>query len=114
MKTNDLQSALQAFLQNNPDLPQGEEPTETSGPTEKMPRLIVRLETKGHNGKAATIISGLSQIDSGKAQQLAADLKKKLATGGSFRDDEILIQGDRRRDVIETLRFLGFKTNNCP
>lgn len=64
--------------------------------------------------KAATIISGLSQIDSGKAQQLAADLKKKLATGGSFRDDEILIQGDRRRDVIETLRFLGFKTNNCP
>ena len=114
MKTNDLQSALQAFLQNNPDLPQGEEPTETSGPTEKMPRLIVRLETKGRNGKAATIISGLSQIDPGKAQQLAADLKKKLATGGSFRDDEILIQGDRRRDVIETLRFLGFKTNNCP
>lgn len=114
MKSNDLQSALQAFLQNNPDLPQGEEPaTEAPAKTQgtKLPRLIVRLETKGRKGKPATIISGLSQLEPERVGEIAADLKKRLATGGSYRDDEILIQGDRRKDVTDALRAMGFRTN---
>lgn len=108
MKSKDMQAALQAFLQNNPDLPQGEDrPAETEKNT-ALPRLIVRLETKGRKGKPATIISGLpaDSID-----KIAAELKRKLATGGSYRDDEILIQGDRRTDVTAALRAMGFKTN---
>ena len=105
MKSNDLQSALQAFLQNNPDLPQGEEPAaEEATAKSKSVKLIVRLETKGRKGKPATIISGLSQLEPERGGEIAADLKKRLATGGSYRDDEILIQGDRRKDVTDALQ----------
>lgn len=110
MKTNDLQSALQAFLQNNPDLPQGEE-LPADEPNAAMPRLVIRLETKGRKGKPATIVSGLSQLEPDRTGQIAAELKKRLATGGSYRGDEILIQGDRRNDVAAALRSMGFKTN---
>lgn len=111
MKSNDLQSALQAFLQNNPDLPQGEEPTPEAPVKPHSVKLIVRLETKGRKGKPATIISGLSQLEPDRVGEIAADLKKRLATGGSYRDDEILIQGDRRNDVTAALRTMGFRTN---
>ena len=111
MKSNDLQSALQAFLQNNPDLPQGEEPAAEAPAKSKSVKLIVRLETKGRKGKPATIISGLSQLEPERVGEIAADLKKHLATGGSYRDDEILIQGDRRKDVTDALRAMGFRTN---
>lgn len=111
MKSNDLQSVLQAFLQNNPDLPQGEEPATEAPAKSKSVKLIVRLETKGRKGKPATIISGLSQLEPERVGEIAADLKKRLATGGSYRDDEILIQGDRRKDVTDALRAMGFRTN---
>ena len=111
MKSNDLQSALQAFLQNNPDLPQGEEPAPETPVKPHSVKLIVRLETKGRKGKPATIISGLSQLEPDRVGAIAADLKKRLATGGSYRDDEILIQGDRRNDVTAALRTMGFRTN---
>lgn len=111
MKTNDMQSALQAFLQNNPDLPQGEELPVDEPKTAAMPRLVIRLETKGRKGKPATIVSGLSQLEPDRTGQIAAELKKRLATGGSYRGDEILIQGDRRNDVAAALRSMGFKTN---
>lgn len=111
MKSNDLQSALQAFLQNNPDLPQGEEPAPEAPAKSQSVKLIVRLETKGRKGKPATIISGLSQLEPERVGEIAADLKKRLATGGSYRDDEILIQGDRRKDVTDALRAMGFRTN---
>ncbi len=77
----------------------------------KRPRLIVRLETKGRKGKPATIISGLAQLEGERVWEIAADLKTRLATGGSYRDDEILIQGDRRKDVTDALRAMGFRTN---
>lgn len=111
MKTNDLQSALQAFLQNNPDLPQGEDLSADKPKATALPRLIIRLETKGRKGKPATIVSGLSQLEPDRVGQIAAELKKRLATGGSYRGDEILIQGDRRLDVADALRSMGFKTN---
>lgn len=112
MKTNDLQSALQAFLQNNPDLPQGEDiPADEPKAATALPRLIIRLETKGRKGKPATIVSGLAQLEPDRVSRIAAELKKRLATGGSYRDNEILIQGDRRRDVADALHAMGFKTN---
>lgn len=108
MKSNDMHAALQAFMQNNPDLPKGEDTPAEQPQKTPLPRLIIRLETKGRKGKPATIISGLptDSID-----KIAAELKRKLATGGSYRDDEILIQGDRRTDVTAALRAMGFKTN---
>lgn len=110
MKSNDLQAALSAFLQANPDLPEGEiisQPDDNSGKSPGF-RLDIILEKKGRGGKQATIVTGWQDSDEALLE-LAATLKKRLATGGSARGGEILIQGDRRKDVLALLKELGYK-----
>lgn len=110
----DLQSALQDFLDRNPDLPEGDDNDVSAENADTRPaavsadRLDIILEKKGRGGKKATIITGFTGSDSELAE-LASALKRKLATGGSARGGEILIQGDRRNDVLATLNSLGYK-----
>lgn len=109
MKSNDLQAALSAFLQANPDLPEGEitEAPDDSADKKRDFRLDIILEKKGRGGKQATIISGWEDSDEALLE-LAATLKKRLATGGSARGGEILIQGDRRKETLALLKDLGY------
>lgn len=83
-------------------------PAPQAEPERQTGRLAVNIERKGRGGKTATIISGFTVSDSAVAD-IAAQLKKTLATGGSARGGEILIQGDCRQRVIEALRALGYK-----
>lgn len=110
MKSNDLHAALSAFLQANPDLPEGEiiKTPDSDKPAAKSFRLDIILEKKGRGGKQATIISGWQDSDEALLD-LAATLKKRLATGGSARGGEILIQGDRRKETLALLTELGYK-----
>jgi len=110
MKTNDFQAAMEAFLKNNPDLPEGEEVNEQSVDSKGRRdfRMDVVLEKKGRAGKQATIICGFQGSDD-DLLDLASILKRKLATGGSARGGEILIQGDRRKEAVEILKSLGYK-----
>lgn len=109
MVNNDWQSSLQAFLDSNPDLPQGEE-VQINEPEKdkKQPRLDIILEKKGRAGKMATIVSGFV-IEDDEISKLASTMKARLGTGGSARGGEILIQGDRRKDVLDFLIKSGYK-----
>lgn len=103
------QDSLQQFLNSNPDLPQGEETAEDLPAKKAMPRLDIILDRKGRAGKSATIIAGLDP-DNDDASYIAKELKKRLATGGSVRGGEILIQGDKRQEVKKALDALGYKS----
>lgn len=109
---NDWQSSLQQFLNNNPDLPEGDDSALTdSFPKKpaKKPKLQIVMERKGRAGKTATIVAGFpADMPDDDISALAARLKQKLGTGGSARGGEILIQGDRRDDVARLLRAEGF------
>lgn len=70
--------------------------------------LRVIIDRKGRKGKTATIIEGFTGPDS-QLEELAKTLKQRLGTGGSARGGEILIQGDRKADVISILNSLGYK-----
>ena len=72
-------------------------------------RLDIIVERKGRGGKVATIVAGFT-IDDNEVAEIATRLKRKLGTGGSARDGEILIQGDRARSVQEALGAMGFKS----
>ncbi len=77
-------------------------------PAAKKDKLSIFIEKKGRGGKIATIIVGFSCSDS-ELRQLASRLKNLLGCGGSCRDGEILLQGNRREDVIPHLRSFGYR-----
>lgn len=112
MKNNDDWMARLAALKST----MGEdsspvEPTEETSEPENRPaqgRLDIVLEKKGRAGKCATIVCGFTLPDD-EVEKVAAQLKKSLGCGGSARGGEILIQGDRRSDVLRLLTAQGFK-----
>lgn len=105
MMTTDWKNALGALLPED----YKPEPEEAAEPEEApRPLLTVTLDKK-RAGKTATIISGFGPDDP-RAQALAAMLKRRLATGGSSRGGEILVQGDRVEQVRDILRQEKWKT----
>ena len=110
MGMNDWQAGLQAFLDSNPDLPEGEEVAAEVDETKstKQPRLDIILEKKGRGGKIATIVTGFTMSDD-EVDALASKMKSSLGTGGSARGGEILIQGDKRDAVLKFLVKQGYK-----
>ena len=64
--------------------------------------LEVHLEKKHRGGKAAMIVKGFSGSDE-ELNDLAKKLKTSMGVGGSAKDGEIIIQGDRREKLMEIL-----------
>lgn len=84
-------------------------PADVSVPfPEEKARLDIMLDKKGRKGKAATIIAGFT-VDDPTVEEISRRLKQRLATGGSARGGEILIQGDKRQQVEAALKALGLK-----
>jgi translation initiation factor 1 len=69
--------------------------------------MICKYEKR--KGKPTTIISGY-EGDVEDFKLLAKEIKSKLAVGGSFKDGEIIIQGDYRDKIMNILKDKGFKT----
>lgn len=107
----DWKSKLEA-LRNA--VPQAEEPEgeETAGDehakNQPKEKLNIVFERKGRAGKSATIIEGFRCGDE-ELREVAKRLQKKLATGGSARGGEILLQGDCRERVAKLLREEGYR-----
>ena len=78
-----------------------------------QPLVKIRLDTRKF-GKPVTIIDGLPN-DKDLLKQLAKFFKVKLATGGTFREEEgrIELQGDQRQRVKQILiEQLGLDPEN--
>lgn len=69
--------------------------------------MICKYEKR--KGKPTTIISGYEGEDE-DFKLLAKEIKNKLAVGGTFKDGEIIIQGDFRDKIMKILQDKGFKT----
>jgi translation initiation factor 1 len=68
----------------------------------------IRRETQGRNGKTVSAIYGLGP-DTGALEVLARLLKQRCGTGGAIKDGTIVIQGDHRDRIRETLEARGYK-----
>lgn len=77
-------------------------------PPEKQ-QIRISLQTKGRKGKSVTLIQGF-QHDPCALNELARMLKQFCGAGGTVKDQEIEIQGDKRNAVGEKLIQLGYKT----
>lgn len=70
---------------------------------------VVRLSLKKLGGnKSVTIVSGLS-LEEENLKQLCSELKRKCATGGTIKNWDIEIQGDRRNLLKQELEKKGYK-----
>lgn len=108
MANNDWKKRLGLVYSTNPDIQY--ETTEVEEP-ETLPKnqqkLRVRIERSGRNGKTVTLISGFI----GKSEDLkdlSRAIKTKLSTGGSMKDNDIIIQGDVKNKVIDFLKSEGY------
>jgi translation initiation factor 1 len=71
-------------------------------------KLKVRLDTKQRAGKAVTLVEGFAGTDE-DLQDLGKKLKSFCGTGGSAKDNEIIVQGDQREKVLQWLLKNGYK-----
>ncbi|RZP02682.1 MAG: translation initiation factor [Flavobacteriales bacterium] len=68
--------------------------------------LICKYEKR--KGKPITIIEGYIGANS-DFKLLTKEIKKLLGVGGSFKNDQIIIQGDYRDNIMIFLKNKGFK-----
>ena len=74
--------------------------------------LRVWLEKKNRAGKEASIVRGfIGSTDDLKA--LGNEIKQACGTGGSVKDGEIIIQGDKRDTIIKLLTKEGYKAKKA-
>jgi len=71
-------------------------------------KIRIRRDKKGRRGKTVTIISGLP-LGEKALLEMAAEFKRKCGTGGSVKNREILIQGDRAKVLLQILEKKGYK-----
>ena len=71
-------------------------------------KLKIRLETKHRAGKAVTLIEGFAGTNE-DLEKLGRELKNFCGTGGSAKDNEIIVQGDQRDKVLQWLLKNGYK-----
>lgn len=96
------------FSTGNPNEsdPIDEEFESSPTPPESM-TLRIWLDRKSRKGKAVTLIKGFNGTIE-EQKDIARQLKNLCAVGGSIKDDEILIQGDHRKKVLDFLIKKGF------
>ena len=65
------------------------------------------MERAGRAGKTVTIVRGFVGTED-DLKALCKMLKQKCGVGGSVKDGEIVIQGDRRGQLVELLKKEGY------
>lgn len=73
-------------------------------------KLKVKLDTKNRAGKVVTIIEGFVGSLSHK-EELGKKLKSFCGTGGSVKDNEIIVQGDNREKILQWLQKNGYSSS---
>lgn len=71
---------------------------------------VVRItrQTKGFNGKTATLVVGL-RLEGPELKQFTKRLKQRCGSGGTIKDGVIIIQGDHRNALLAEIQKQGHK-----
>jgi translation initiation factor 1 len=76
----------------------------------KLQKLKVKLETKHRGGKTVTLVENFTGTQEDR-EKLGKSLKTFCGTGGSVKDEEILVQGDCRDKVLQWLLKNGYSNS---
>ena len=86
-------------------------PDQPDEPVSIIADAIVRvcLEKKQRGGKTAVVIKGLEDEDYDLMTAYSKDLKKLCGVGGSYKDGQIMIQGNQRDKIQKYLKDKGYR-----
>ena len=85
---------------------EGKNDAETLQPN--LQKLKIRLDTKHRAGKSVTLVEGFIGLEN-DLEELGKKLKNFCGTGGSSKDNEIIIQGDQREKILQWLIKNNYK-----
>jgi translation initiation factor 1 len=69
----------------------------------EIARIIISKEIRGRYKKKSTVIRGIENPES-----ISSELKRKIGTGGTYKEGQIILQGDHREAVKKLLIEKGF------
>jgi len=72
-------------------------------------RVDIIRQKAGRGGKTVTVIKGFVGIGLPEKEHLARTIQKSCGTGGTVKDGEIEIHGDKRAEVARILTEAGFR-----
>ncbi|HWX21438.1 MAG TPA: translation initiation factor [Candidatus Binatia bacterium] len=72
-------------------------------------RVDIIRQTAGRGGKTVTVVKGFVGIGLPEKEQLAKAMQKACGTGGTVKDGQIEIQGDKRAEVARILSEANFR-----
>ncbi len=84
------------------------EPPSKTAPKNRGRVDIIR-QTAGRGGKTVTVVKNFVGIGLPEKEQLAKAMQKACGTGGTVKDGQIEIQGDKREEVARILREANFR-----
>lgn len=104
----DLQDQLRQLF---PDHEPEETPQEETGEKEDLwlQETPILCKYEKRKGKPVTLLDGYTGAPE-DFKKLTRILKNKLRVGGSYKNDQIIIQGDNRDRIMELLAEMGFRT----
>ncbi len=100
---------------------EGLPPAPASSPTEPAPsargavkpknrgRVDIIRQKAGRGGKTVTVVKGFIGIGLPEKEQLAKAMQRACGTGGTVKDGQIEIQGDKREEVARILTEAHFR-----
>jgi translation initiation factor 1 len=90
-------------------LPPGPATQATPAPQKKRGRVDILRQTAHRGGKTVTVIKNFVGIGLPEKEKLAKQMQKACGTGGTVKDGQIEIQGDKRNEVARILIEAGFQ-----
>ncbi|MEO6220939.1 MAG: translation initiation factor [Ginsengibacter sp.] len=92
----------------NPDLKVSYEEEQRSVTVVAKDQLLrVRLDAKHRGGKIVTVVDSFSGT-ANDLEKLGKQLKTFCGTGGSVKNNEILVQGDNREKIVQWFHKNGY------
>lgn len=89
--------------------PTSEPPREAKSARKNRGRVDIIRQKAGRAGKTVTVVKNFIGIGLPEKELLAKAMQKTCGTGGTVKNGQIEIQGDKRTEVAQILTEAGFR-----